>query len=165
MVKLTDTQRNVLSKAARRADGSILPLPKSLKGGAATKVINALLNAGLIEQIDDPAYEGKDGFRITQGGLRAIGAPVKETEMTPPSPAGPEAAPRTVNFRHGTKQEKAFEMLLREEGATISQLMEATNWQAHTCRGVISGVFKKKFGLTVTTERNPCGELVYHIVS
>ena len=74
MTKLTDTQLVVLSAAAARDDRSVLPLPKSLKGGAVTKVLNALITRGLIEQVEDPRYAVEDGFRITRAGLRAINA-------------------------------------------------------------------------------------------
>lgn len=54
MTKLSDTQSIILSTAAQRADGNLLPLPGSLRGGAATKVVAALLARGLIrEQIID----------------------------------------------------------------------------------------------------------------
>jgi hypothetical protein len=54
MTKLSDTQVIILSAAAQRADGNVLPLPGSLRGGAAAKVVGALLSRGLIrEQITD----------------------------------------------------------------------------------------------------------------
>ena len=46
-----------------------------------------------------------------------------------------------------------IEMLRRPEGATIAQIMAATGWQAHTCRGAFAGALKKKRGLTVTSEK------------
>ena len=56
MTKLSDTQSIILSAAAQRADGNVLPLPGSLRGGAATKVVGALLARGLIREhvIDSP---------------------------------------------------------------------------------------------------------------
>lgn len=56
MPKLSDTQVIILSAAAQRADGNVLPLPGSLRGGAATKVVAALLARGLIREqiIDSP---------------------------------------------------------------------------------------------------------------
>ena len=36
MTKLSDTQVIILSAAAQHADGNVLPLPGSLRGGAAT---------------------------------------------------------------------------------------------------------------------------------
>jgi hypothetical protein len=38
-------------------------------------------------------------------------------------------------------------------GATVQDLMKATGWQAHSIRGVISGVIKKRLGLTVISEK------------
>jgi hypothetical protein len=50
MTKLSDTQAVILSAAAQREDGNVLPLPGSLRGGAATKVVGALLKRGLVEE-------------------------------------------------------------------------------------------------------------------
>ena len=46
MTKLSDTQAILLSAATQRADGNLLPLPGSLRGGVATKVVAALLARG-----------------------------------------------------------------------------------------------------------------------
>ena len=56
MTKLSDTQSIILSAAAQRADGNVLPLPGSLRGGAAIKVVGALLARGLIREqvVDSP---------------------------------------------------------------------------------------------------------------
>ena len=90
MTKLTDTQRVILSAAAQRTDHLALPLPKSLKGGAAHKVINALVEKGLLKEVkanrrlNDPVWrESGEGHGvtliITDGGLAAIGI-----EVNPP---------------------------------------------------------------------------------
>ena len=50
MSKLSDTQAIILSAACQRASGNLLPLPGSLRGGAATKVVAALLARGLAEE-------------------------------------------------------------------------------------------------------------------
>ena len=47
MPKLSDTQAIILSAASQRPDGNLLPLPGSLRGGAAAKVVAALLTRGL----------------------------------------------------------------------------------------------------------------------
>ncbi len=189
MPRLTDTQLVVLSAAAAREDHSVLPLPKSLKGGAVTKVLNALITRGLIEQAEDPRFAVEDGFRITRAGLRAINADdtestqaacvagEKETGATPPetkdyantapdsATQGQEHGKPTVKLRQGTKQALMIALLEREEGATIAQLQEATGWRVHTCRGAMSGVLKKKLGLVITSEKNGAGERIYHIAS
>lgn len=50
MTKLSDTQWIILSAAAQRDHGNVLPLPGSLRGGAASKVVAALLARGLIRE-------------------------------------------------------------------------------------------------------------------
>jgi hypothetical protein len=52
MSKLTDTQLIILSAAGQRDDGTVLPLPKSLKlqGGAASHVLKSLLKKGLLDE-------------------------------------------------------------------------------------------------------------------
>ena len=50
-MQLTDTQLVVLSAALNRDNGSILPLPANLKGGAVAKVCAALIAKGLAEEI------------------------------------------------------------------------------------------------------------------
>jgi hypothetical protein len=41
----------------------------------------------------------------------------------------------------------------RPEGVSIAEIVEATGWQAHSARGLISGGLKKKLGLPVTSEK------------
>src|SRR3954467_7000357 len=50
MTRLSDTQLTSLSAAAQRPDGNLLPLPGSLRGGAASKVVAALLTRGLVRE-------------------------------------------------------------------------------------------------------------------
>ena len=71
MTKLTDTQRVILSAASQRTDRLALPLPKSLKGGAAHKVINALIEKGLLKEVkanrklSDPVWrENEEGHGL-----------------------------------------------------------------------------------------------------
>jgi hypothetical protein len=65
--------------------------------------------------------------------------------------------------RESTKEALLIDMLRRPEGATIAQIMAATGWQAHTCRGAFAGALKKKRGLTVTSEKRERGERIYRI--
>jgi hypothetical protein len=72
MTKLTDTQLIALTAAAGRHDGSILPLPDSIRGGAVNKVVDALIARGLAERIEDERIAVDDLIRITRAGLVAI---------------------------------------------------------------------------------------------
>ena len=103
MPKLSDTQSILLSAAAQRANGNLLPLPGSLRGGAAARVVAALLARGLAEErtvestaAADPALNtlwrnAEDGrgvlLRITTAGLDALGS---EADSAPVAAAGAE---------------------------------------------------------------------------
>ena len=71
-----------------------------------------------------------------------------------------QAKPRT---RDNSKQAEVIRMLQRPEGATIGQICTATGWQAHTVRGTFAGAFKKKLGLTITSDKPQGGERVYRL--
>ena len=73
-----------------------------------------------------------------------------------PGPAQADAAPKT-------KLGRLEGMLRRPEGATISQIAKALDWQLHSVRGAISGSLKKKQGLTVEAEKVADGARVYRI--
>ena len=44
------------------------------------------------------------------------------------------------------------ELLDREEGASIAQMVEATGWQPHSVRGAMAGALKKR-GLAINSEK------------
>ena len=65
--------------------------------------------------------------------------------------------------RDGSKKAEVLGLLQRKGGATLTQIMKATGWQAHSVRGFISGALGKKMGLTVDSVRREDGERVYSI--
>jgi hypothetical protein len=89
MTKLSDTQSIILSAAAQRPDGNLLPLPGSLRGGAASKVVAALLARGLAAEhvIDSPRRP--DATRTTAApsccGSRPPGSARSASSARPPS--------------------------------------------------------------------------------
>lgn len=74
-----------------------------------------------------------------------------------------KAGDGATGAREGSKLAKVVEMLRRPEGATIEQIVKATEWQRHSVRGAIAGAIKKKLGLAVTTEKPEGGDRVYRI--
>ena len=70
---------------------------------------------------------------------------------------------RPPTQRAGTKQALLIAMLQTAEGATIAEIVAATGWLAHTARGVISGVLKKKLGLVINVAREDGRGSVYRI--
>jgi hypothetical protein len=173
MTTLTDTQRIILSAASQRSDRLALPLPKSLKGGAAHKVINALIEKGLLKEVKanrklgDPVWrEGGEGHGltliITGKGLEAMGIEV-EPQKTKSQKSEPKPVTTERKMREGTKQALVIEMLRRPEGATIAEIVEATSWASHTTRGFLAGALKKKLGLAIDSDKDEIRGRIYKV--
>ena len=75
----------------------------------------------------------------------------------------PKAAKKAGAVRDGSKVAKILDLLKRADGATLKELMKATNWQAHSVRGFLSGTIGKKMGLKVASTKTEDGERTYSI--
>ena len=62
-----------------------------------------------------------------------------------------------------SKQDRMIALLKRDDGATIDELIGATNWQKHSVRGFLSATVRKKLSLPLMTELRTTGERVYRI--
>jgi hypothetical protein len=186
MPKLTDTQLVILTAAAKREDGTILPLPRRIKfeAKAATALFKTLIKRKLVAERSakgsEPSWrESAEGERmtltVTDAGLQAIGVEPDEKassgrskprETTKPtrSEANPasgrsrgaqrsSAQARPNAPRTGSKQDQLIGLLRRSEGATVEEMAQATGWQSHSVRGVMSGALKKKLGLAIASEK------------
>jgi hypothetical protein len=154
---LSDAQAVILSTACARDDGAIFPVTASLKGGAVGNVCKSLLKRGLIEEIAATDLNTVWRHDEERGPITLRATPLAYTVLgiseAPESVTTAEAKPTHVRRRTGTKQEALIAMLRRPEGATITQIVEATQWLPHTARGAMSGALKKKLGLEVTSEK------------
>ena len=110
-LKLTKAESILLTEAAGRPDGAIVP-PGTVKPSSLERMIGRLSKAGLIL-----AVEG-GGEVLIAAGYRAVG-------LEPP---------RAV----GSKKEQVIRLLGREDGATLDELVAATGWLAHTTRAFLS---------------------------
>jgi hypothetical protein len=180
MPKLTDTQAIILSRAASRPDNLAMPLPEGLAGAAAKMAVAKMIERGWLQEVDANLRRGEPLWRetgdghgttliATEAGLAAIGIePVVATTMSnlrkaklevvlaakEPIETSPDSdTPQPVAIRTGTKQAQIIALLQRPEGASITEIVEATGWLPHSARGLISGGLKKKLNLPITAEK------------
>jgi uncharacterized protein DUF3489 len=191
-LKLSDTQLVLLSAAAQRDDRCLTATPK-LKGGAAQKVAEKLIAAGLVKQIKAKAgtpvwrrdEETAQSFslKLTAAGLKAIAVDDAAIEEEPPEPTFMSSGPpcgvepslarterelRGADFkegeatgsglaadsaasstpRPGSKLAEVLDRLRQDQGATIDELMAATNWLPHTTRAALTGLRKRGYEIT-----------------
>lgn len=183
-MKLTDSQLVILSSAAKREDGTLLPLPRSVKlnKGATTIVLKSLLKHNLVEERvampGEVSWREADDHRFTliiaEAGLKALGVEKPDGANQASAPEGdyqahgakrakPLAAKKSASVREGSKLSLLVGLLSRKTGATVEEAAEATGWQHHSIRGAISGALKKKMGLTVTSAASEGRGRVYRI--
>ena len=193
-LKLSDTQLVLLSAAAQR-DDHCLTATQKIKGGAARKVAEKLIAAGLVREIKarigTPVWRRDDetaqsfALKLTAAGLKAIAVDDGAIEEEPSEPAHPsseaqrEVAPagaladqgvitRNLNVgggrgghsqrlreseapsapRSGSKAAEIVDLLQRDQGATIDELIEATGWLPHTTRAALTGLRKRGYEIT-----------------
>ena len=156
-IQLTPTQQAILTHAHQHTEGKIAWFPENIKGGARQKVIDGLFKRALI------TYDGKDWF-VAAEGYEALGVPRKAPVSAQAIDEVIETATAAKHRTRGnSKQAQVIAMLKRPEGATIEQICEATQWQAHTVRGTFAGAFKKKLGLEITSTKEAGGQRVYRV--
>lgn len=80
----------------------------------------------------------------------------KPNPKQPKPVAAPVAQPETP--ARDTKQDRILALLSQRNGATIPEMMHATDWQQHSVRGFLAGTVKKKLGLSLTSSKSD-GEL------
>jgi len=146
-IKLTATQQAILNHAHQHTAGRIDWFPETLKGGAKAKTVESMVKAGLISK-------NKRATVMTKAAYAALGIepPLVESKK-----------PDQIKTRENSKQAQVIALLKRPEGATITQICEATGWQSHTVRGAFAGSLKKKLGLTIVSVKDENAERVYRI--
>ena len=64
-----------------------------------------------------------------------------------------------------TKQEQVLTFLNPPDGASIKEIMQATDWQQHSVRGFLAGTVKKTLGFTLTSSKDPGEARRYRVVT
>jgi hypothetical protein len=116
------------------------------------KSIQSLVPASEVSPVEPPVAETKKARKAANV---ANEKPVKATK------AKKEHKPATA--RDGSKKATILALLRQKGGATLAEVMSATEWQAHSVRGFISGTLGKKMGLTVESSKNEAGERTYRL--
>ena len=99
-----------------------------------------------------PAAKANDAQNApASGGKGARGNPAREGESPP------------AEFRAGSKQAKIVDLMKRAKGATLDELVEATDWLPHTTRAALTGLRKR--GVTVERVKDEARGSVYRIKS
>ena len=109
----------------------------------------------------EPAVEGvtKDETKKTRTPRKAS----KANKSKKVAKSARKSSDKAAGSRKESKSSKVLDLLRRPDGATLAEIMKATDWQAHSVRGFISGAVGKKMGLKVQSEKNDAGERTYKL--
>ncbi len=64
-----------------------------------------------------------------------------------------------------SKQDQVLGLLRRQDGASIEEIVAATDWQPDSVRGFLSGAVKKRLGIDVVSEKGEDGVRRYHVAA
>jgi hypothetical protein len=192
--KLTDTQFAILSEASQRKDRCLIAPSTLKGGAAqklAAKLLTAGLVREIKAKTGMEAWRRDEetgqaySLKLTDGGLKAI-AGDKRGSQSMPSTDVPQntnedaskaktsantaaarsatAAPTATAPRQGTKIARVIELLQRDQGAKLDELIAATGWLPHTARAALTGLRHR--GYDVRLERGETGRAsVYRVVA
>lgn len=184
--KLTDTQLAILSAASQREDrcleapknlkgGAAQKVAAKLVAAGLVREIKAKTAMAIWRRDEETGQEY--ALKLTAPGLKAIA--VDEGDSQPPASAGvspkakvdsskakkaasmaaapsPTPAPLSPTPRQGTKIAGVIELLQRDQGAKLDELIAATGWLPHTARAALTGLRHR--GYDVRLERGEKGQ-------
>jgi len=167
--QLSNAQRAVITHAATETNGKVLWFPEQIRGGAQGKILQSLLDKGLVIQ-------NGDDWSLTERCYALLDHP-RTVSLLPEIPEIPvfvktlsaEAVEEPINIEKDkplkqTKQQIMIDLLSTPDGASIPELMAATGWQQHTVRGALSGTLKKRLGLRIESVKTDGADRTYRIV-
>jgi hypothetical protein len=100
------------------------------------------------------------GQKAAKGG-KAKASPKKEAKAGKKA-AKPAQAKEASTPRAESKGAKILELIGRPKGATLDEIVKATDWQKHSIRGFLSTA-AKKHGLKIESTKTESGDRVYQI--
>lgn len=97
------------------------------------------------------------------GNPRTKPAAGAEKSVSKPKNASVRAPAQSASSPNANKQGRCLDLLARGDGAVLSELVAATDWQPHTVRGFLSGIVKKNLSLTLHVSSDDDGTRRYRI--
>jgi hypothetical protein len=102
--------------------------------------------------IDKPAKSTRTAASPRPSGAKVTSA--RDQTATTTTTRKREASPEQQTAKGGVpKHAQLVQLLSRPEGASIEDMMRATDWQQHSVRGFLAGTVKKKMGLVLTSSK------------
>ena len=86
-----------------------------------------------------------------------------KSKKTAPRKKAIKGQNNVTGARQGSKTAKVLDLLKRSSGATLKEIMKATEWQAHSVRGFLSGTLGTKMKLTIISTKAEHGERSYSV--
>jgi hypothetical protein len=93
-----------------------------------------------------------DASKLKKSGSKSAGK--KDAAKTPASSKKgarqkvvSDVVPSPAQIRAGSKQAKIIELMKRAKGATLDEMIKATDWLPHTTRAALTGLRKRGFAL------------------
>jgi hypothetical protein len=178
-IKLTDKQIVMLSAAAQREDRCLIAHPNLKGGAAqkvVAKLVDAGLAKEIKAKPGAPVWRQDEragqsfALKLTAAGVKAIAAgnrSVSDDKSEDNGERGLAAASNsevirqiTANVpttdgtrssapRADTKLARVLELLQRDCGATLEELIAATGWLPHTTRAALTGFRKRGYAVTI----------------
>ena len=115
---------------------------------------------GPLEERGQPEEGHAQGQKAAKDGKTRAAAPKKGAKAGKKAKAKPAPAKTTSAPRAESKGAKILELIGRAKGATLAEIMKATDWQAHSVRGFLSTA-AKKHSLNIESSKNDAGERLY----
>jgi hypothetical protein len=92
----------------------------------------------------------------------ATKGPRKAKKAKPAKKAGRAKKSARPGTDRTNKKAEVIAMMKRAKGATLAEIMKATDWQPHTVRGFVS-ILGSKGGEKIESSKNAAGERMYKI--
>jgi hypothetical protein len=140
-MKMTNTEASTTANVAEQG-AHVAPEKASPKKGASQK------------------KGAPKGQKAAKGGKTKAAAPKKRTKTG--KKAAKPATKQASTPRPESKGAKILALIGRAKGATLTEIMKATDWQAHSVRGFLSTA-AKKHALKIESAKTEAGERSYWI--